>query len=128
MKLTTKLNLVLALAFVLALAVGGALVYWLAEGDANASLLGFAAGFAVAFGLLCIALNFGVRKFVLTPIARVKGIAEQVSEGNLRGAELKAAGDDEIADMINAVNRMRRSMIRVVQLLRKHAPSTRNAA
>ena len=128
MKLTTKLNLVLALAFVLALAVACALVYWLADGDANASLLGVIIGIAASFCLLCAVFNLALRKHVLTPIARVKGIAHQVSNGNLRGAELKVDGDDEIAEMLEAVNRMRRAMIKVVQLLRKHAPGARDAA
>ncbi len=128
MKLTTKLNLVLAFAFVLALALGGALVYWLTDGDAGSSLFGFVVGLAASFGLLCVVFNLALRKIVLTPIARVKGIANQVSDGNLRGAELKVGGDDEIADMLNAINRMRRALIKVVQLLRKHAPGTRDAA
>lgn len=128
MKLTTKLNLVLALAFVLALAVGGTLVYWLADGDASASLVGLATGLASAFSLLCLVLNLALRRHVLTPIGRVKGLADQVSDGNLRGPELKADGDDEIAEMLSAINRLRRTTIKLVQLLRKHVPDARDAA
>ena len=128
MKLTTKLNLVLAGAFVPALAIGGALAYWLADGAAMPALLGVAGALAVVFVLLGVVLQVALRKLVLTPIGRVKGIANQVSSGNLRGAELKADGDDEIAEMLNAINRMRRAMIKVIQLLRKHAPGNRDAA
>ncbi len=128
MKLTTKLNLALAFAFVLALLVGGAVAYLLAPASPVTSLVAFAVALTAAFAVLLLVLNLALRRIVLTPLARVKGLAEQVSDGNLRGPELKADGDDEIADMLNAMNRMRRAMIKLVQLLRKHAPSTRNAA
>ena len=128
MSLTTKLNLILALAFALALLVGGVVAYLLAPAQPMASLVAFAVGLVAGFAALLPVLNLALRRLVLKPIARVRGLAEQVSDGNLRGAELKADGDDEIADMLDAINRLRRTMIKLVQLLRKHAPNSRDAA
>ena len=128
MKLTSRLNLALALAFALALVVGAAVAFVLVPERLAASLVAVVAALAAGFTGLALVLNLGLRRLVLRPIARVKGLAEQVSDGNLKGAELKADGSDEVTDMLNAINRMRRAMIRLVQLLRKHAPNTRNAA
>ena len=127
MSLTTKLNLTLALGFALALPVGCAVAYLLAPTQPMAGLVAVAIGLAAAFAALLVVLNLALRRVVLKPIARVRGLAEQVTDGNLRGAELKADGDDEIAEMLDAINRLRRTMIRLVQLLRKHAPG-RDAA
>ena len=128
MKLRSKLNLALALAFALALLVGGGTALVLAPERPAAGVVAVVAALTAAFAVLALVLNLALSRLVLKPLARVRGLAEQVSDGNLRGAELKADGSDEIADMLNAMNRMRRAMIRLVQLLRKHAPSTRNAA
>ena len=128
MTLTTKLNLTLALGFALALTVGGALTYLLAPADPLPGLLAVAIALAAAFVVLLVVLNLALRRHVLTPIARVKGLADQVSDGNLRGSELKADGDDEIAEMLTAINRLRRTTIKLVQLLRKHVPNARDAA
>ena len=128
MKLTTRLNLTLALAFALALVVGGAVAFVFGPERPGASLAAVAVALAAAFAVLALVLNLALRRLVLRPLSRVKGLADQVTDGNLRGAELKADGSDEIADMLDAINRMRRTMIRLVQLLRKHAPSPRDAA
>lgn len=128
MKLTSKLNLTLAAAFVLALVVSATVAFALAPERSGTDLVAVAVALATAFAVLALVLNLALRRLVLRPLARVKGLADQVTDGNLKGAELKADGSDEIADMLNAINRMRRTMIRLVQLLRKHAPGTRNAA
>lgn len=128
MGLTTKLNLSLAFAFALALLVGGAVAYLLAPTPFMPTLVAVAVGLVAGFAALLLVLNLALLRLVLKPIARVRGLADQASDGNLRGAELKADGDDEIADMLDAINRMRRTMIKLVQLLRKHAPGSRDAA
>jgi nitrogen fixation/metabolism regulation signal transduction histidine kinase len=46
-------------------------------------------------------------------------MADEVSNGNLKGAEIKVTGKDELAEMSAAFNRMRRSVIKIVQLVRK---------
>ncbi len=56
---------------------------------------------------------------VLVPVSRITRMADEVSKGNLRDPEIKVSGKDEIAEMSFAFNRMRRSIIKIVQLLRK---------
>jgi nitrogen fixation/metabolism regulation signal transduction histidine kinase len=46
-------------------------------------------------------------------------MADEVSKGNLKSAEIKVTGKDELAEMSAAFNRMRRSVIKIVQLVRK---------
>ncbi|MBC8209572.1 MAG: HAMP domain-containing protein [Gammaproteobacteria bacterium] len=46
-------------------------------------------------------------------------MAEDVSKGNITGDELLITGKDEIADLSRSFNRMWRSVIKIVQILRK---------
>ena len=66
-----------------------------------------------------MAINITLRKLVLKPVRRLTHLADEVSKGNLREAEIKVTGNDEIADMSRAFNRMRRSVIKIVQMMRK---------
>ena len=42
-------------------------------------------------------------------------MADEVSKGNLKSAEIKVSGKDELAEMTVAFNRMRRSVVKIVQ-------------
>ena len=64
-------------------------------------------------------INIAIRKMVLVPVSRVTRMADEASKGNLKDPELKITGKDELAEMSAAFNRMRRSIIKIVQLLRK---------
>jgi methyl-accepting chemotaxis protein len=46
-------------------------------------------------------------------------MADETSKGNLKNPEIKVTGNDEIADMLRAFNRMRRSIIKIVQMMKK---------
>jgi protein-histidine pros-kinase len=74
---------------------------------------------AVIFVILFLVINISLRKLVLKPVRRITRLADEVSKGNLKDAELKVSGKDEIADMSRAFNRMRRSVIKMVQMMRK---------
>ncbi len=73
----------------------------------------------ILFCALFLVINITIRRMVLIPVARITRMADEASKGNLRDPEIKVSGKDEIAEMSNAFNRMRRSIIKIVQLLRK---------
>lgn len=127
MKLITKINLILAATFLGALALGSTGFYF-AVID-NPSLPADVAretfiSFVLVLAGLCVALlviiNVAIRKLVLVPVSRVRLLAAKVGKGNLRDAEIKVSGNDELTEMTVAFNRMRRKIIKLVQLLRKH--------
>ena len=60
-----------------------------------------------------------IRKLVLKPVSQITRMADEASKGNLRDAEIKVTGKDEIADMLRSFNRMRRSIIKIVQLMKR---------
>ena len=69
--------------------------------------------------LLFLVINITIRKLVLRPVSRLTLMADEVSKGNLKSAEIKVSGKDELAEMTATFNRMRRSVIKIVQLVRK---------
>lgn len=79
----------------------------------------FIVSMAVIFLILFLVINVVIRKLVLKPVSQIIRMADETSKGNLRGAEIKVTGKDEIAEMLHAFNRMRRSMIKLVQMMRK---------
>ncbi len=120
MKLTTKINLILAIAFVVGLALVMVVVpYTLPVQLAQKTFIGLLASMAMIFLILFLLINITIRKLVLKPIMRVTHQAEQVSKGNLRDPEIKVTGNDEIAEMLRAFNHMRRSVIKIVQIMRR---------
>ncbi len=86
---------------------------------AQKTFISFLVSMAVIFLILFLVINITIRKLVLKPIMRVTHQAEQVSKGNLRDPEIKVTGNDEIADMSRAFNRMRRSVIKIVQMMKR---------
>ena len=86
---------------------------------AEKTFLSFIISMSIIFALLFLVINITLRKLVLKPVRRITLAADEVSKGNLREAEIKVTGNDEIADMSRAFNRMRRSVIKIVQMMRK---------
>jgi HAMP domain-containing protein len=52
-------------------------------------------------------------------------MADEASKGNIKGGKMQIEGNDEIADLSLSFNRMRRSVIKIVQLLRKIQAQTK---
>lgn len=96
-----------------------AVPYTLPAELAQKTFISFLVSLAALFLLLFLVVNITIRKLVLKPVARITRLADAVSKGNLKDSELKEDGNDEIAEMTRAFNRMRRSLIKVIQLLRK---------
>ena len=96
-----------------------AVPYTLPAELAQKTFISFLASLAALFVLLFLVINITIRKLVLKPVARITRLADEVSKGNLKDSELKEDGNDEIAEMTRAFNRMRRSLIKIIQLMRK---------
>jgi len=86
---------------------------------AQKTFLSFIVSLAALFLLLFLVINITLRKLVLQPVAKLTRLADEVSKGNLRDSEVEVSGNDEISEMTRAFNRMRRSVIKIVQLMRK---------
>jgi HAMP domain-containing protein len=96
-----------------------AVPYTLPAELARKTFISFLVSLAALFLLLFLVMNITIRKLVLKPVARITRLADEVSKGNLKDSELKEDGNDEIAEMTRAFNRMRRSLIKIIQLMRK---------
>jgi methyl-accepting chemotaxis protein len=86
---------------------------------ARKTFISFLISLTVIFLLLFFVINITIRKLVLKPVLRLTRMADELSKGNLNSAEIKVTGKDELAEMSAAFNRMRRSVIKIVQLMRK---------
>jgi protein-histidine pros-kinase len=86
---------------------------------ARKTFTSFLVSLALIFLLLFFVINIAIRKLVLTPVSRLTRMADELSKGNLKIAEIKVSGKDELAEMSAAFNRMRRRVIKIIQLMRK---------
>lgn len=94
---------------------------------ARKTFFSFILSMAAIFMVLFLVINIIIRKLVLKPVAQITRMADETSKGNLRNPEIKVTGNDEIADMLRAFNRMRRSIIKIVQMMKKmQAQAKRN--
>jgi protein-histidine pros-kinase len=86
---------------------------------AQKTFVSFLVSMAVIFLVLFLVINITIRKLVLKPVSQIIRMADETSKGNLKNPEIKVTGNDEIADMLRAFNRMRRSIIKIVQMMKK---------
>ena len=95
---------------------------------ARKTFYSFMVSLALLFLVLFVAINITIRRLVLVPVWRVTRMADEVSKGNLRDPEIKVTGKDELAEMSHAFNRMRRSVIKMVQMMRKMQAEAKNGS
>ena len=69
--------------------------------------------FVVTLILLDVLLLFTI----VRPVARLSGMADQISLGKLDGPELPVHGKDEISVLADSFNRMRRSLVSALKML-----------
>lgn len=86
---------------------------------AQKTFYSFLASLALLFLILFIVLNVMIKKLVLKPVIVMTKMADDISKGNITGEELEIAGKDEIADLSRSFNRMRRSVTKILQILKK---------
>ena len=86
---------------------------------AQKTFYSFLISLSLIFLLLFIVINVMIRKLVLKPVIAMTIMADDLSKGNISKEEFAIEGKDEIADLSRSFNRMRRSVIKIVQMLRK---------
>ncbi|MBT3203568.1 MAG: DUF3365 domain-containing protein [Gammaproteobacteria bacterium] len=90
---------------------------------ARKTFYSFLVALALLFMTLFIVINIMIRILVLKPITVMTQLADNLSKGNITGSELEILGEDEISDLSRSFNRMRRSVIKIIQILRKQKKS-----
>ena len=78
----------------------------------------FMISLAAVFGILLIAINALLMFMVIRRVNRLSGMASSVSLGNSDISEFPVSGKDEIAELSQSFNRMARSLVEAMKMLR----------
>jgi HAMP domain-containing protein len=87
--------------------------------NANRAFVTFISSLALVFALLFVVLNIMLTQLIVEPITDLSFAADQISKGQVNIAELPAQGKDEVAQLGQAFNRMRRSLEKAISLIDK---------
>ena len=87
--------------------------------NANRAFVTFISSLALVFALLFVVLNIMLTQLIVEPITDLSLAADQISRGQVNIAELPAKGKDEVAQLGQAFNRMRRSLEKAISLIDK---------
>jgi HAMP domain-containing protein len=87
--------------------------------NANRAFVTFISSLAVVFAVLFIALNVMLTLLIVQPMTQLSHAADQISKGKLDIEELPAKGRDEVSQLGQAFNRMRRSLEKAISLIDK---------
>ena len=87
--------------------------------QANRAFVTFMVTLVGVFLAIIIALNIMLRRIVITPVTRMAEIADKISKGEPNTPEFDAAGNDEIMVLSQSFTRMRRSLDKSIDMLRK---------
>ena len=87
--------------------------------NANRAFVTFISSLALVFALLFVVLNIMLTQLIVEPITDLSLAADQISKGQVNIAELPAKGKDEVAQLGQAFNRMRRSLEKAISLIDK---------
>jgi HAMP domain-containing protein len=90
----------------------------LATQRAKTTLKAFMISLAAVFGLLLLATNVLLIFMVVHPVNQLSSMASSVSLGNSEISEFPVTGKDEIAELSHSFNRMARSLIEAMKMLR----------
>ena len=85
--------------------------------NANRAFVTFISSLAVVFAVLFVVLNMMLTYLIVQPITNLSQAADQMSKGKLAIAELPMKGKDEVAQLGQAFNRMRRSLEKAISLI-----------
>ena len=78
----------------------------------------FMISLAAVFALLAVAINALLIFLVVRPVNRLSAMATNVSLGNSEIGEFPVSGKDEIAELSQSFNRMGRSLVEAMKMLR----------
>ena len=87
--------------------------------NANKAFVTFMSSLTVVFAVLFVLLNMMLTMLIVQPITQLSEAADQISKGKLDIAELPASGKDEVSQLGQAFNRMRRSLEKAISLIDK---------
>jgi HAMP domain-containing protein len=87
--------------------------------NANRAFVTFMSSLAVVFAVLFVVLNIMLSALIVQPITRLSAAADQISKGRLDAAEFPDTGKDEVSQLGQAFNRMRRSLEKAISLIDK---------
>lgn len=87
--------------------------------NANRAFVTFMSSLTMVFAVLFVILNVMLTLFIVQPITQLSLAAEGISTGRLDIAEFSEHGRDEVAQLGQAFNRMRRSLEKAISLIDK---------
>jgi len=87
--------------------------------NANHAFVTFMSSLTVVFVVLFVILNMMLTLLIVEPITRLSHAAHQISKGRLDAAEIPETGRDEVSQLGQAFNRMRRSLEKAIHLIDK---------
>jgi HAMP domain-containing protein len=90
----------------------------LANQRARGVFVTFMISLAAVFLLLAVAINALLIFLVIRPVNQLSAMASNVSLGNTEIAEFPVSGKDEIAELSVSFNRMGRSLVEAMKMLR----------
>jgi HAMP domain-containing protein len=85
--------------------------------NANRAFVTFMSSLAVVFAVLFVLLNAMLTLFIVHPITRLSLTAEAISKGRMDVPDFSHQGTDEVSQLGNAFNRMRRSLEKAIALI-----------
>lgn len=91
----------------------------LAYDKAHQVVFAFLGTLGAVFVLLFIALNALLQRWVVAPVREVAHATNRVSQGDLDTPEFPDGRQDEIGSLQRSFNRMRRSLVKAMDLLRR---------
>jgi HAMP domain-containing protein len=91
----------------------------LAYDKAHEVVLAFLGTLAGVFVLLFLALNLLQQRWVVTPVRQVAHAANRFSQGDMDTPEFSETRQDEIGSLQRSYNRMRRSLLKAMDMLRR---------
>src|SRR5271166_3069431 len=77
----------------------------------------FLGGLGVVFAVILLLLNVLLNYVIIRPMRRISAAANEVSLGNMDAPEIEPKGRDEVAELAQAFNRMRRSLATAMRML-----------
>ena len=84
---------------------------------ANETFRVFMISLTGVFAFIFVALNVMLLTMVVRPVTRLAAVADQVSLGNMEAPEFVIEGKDEIANLSDSFNRMRKSLVQALKML-----------
>ncbi len=85
--------------------------------NANRAFVTFMSSLTAVFAVLFVVLNVMLSLQIVEPITRLSAAADLMSKGKLDAEEFGARGRDEVAQLGQAFNRMRRSLQKAISLI-----------